>query len=247
MAKKSKELQEQKETIFQEIQRECEALQHKGIALSKALYLIGWDYENGRDRIQDFPTAIYCMMRAAELGNSEAMKHLAGMYERLTDRDAARHLVSMYKLDEDASKNLDRAVMFYMMAADTGDSEAMKKLGALFAEGEKMALDGENAVIWYEKAAALDDSYVLEALGDIYSQGKIVKRDIDKAAEWYQKAMDATTWYAMQRGIMEKMIQMYKTADQPKQVAYWQERLEAAEEKYREEGQAMSARSGGGE
>ena len=167
MAKKSAGLQERKETIFQEIQRECEDSQKRGIGLSEALYHLGCAYENGEDRMQDILAAIYCMMRAAELGNCEAMKHLAKIYL------AGIHIGSSYPASTSLSwhflgmpflilpelfkrdRNLCKAIMFYEMAADAGNVEAMKELVQMYEK----ANSPQKAAHWQEMLEEAERKY----------------------------------------------------------------------------------------
>ena len=85
------------------------------------------------------------------------------------------------------SKDVDKALTYYGMAAEAGNPEAQYLLGLLCMEGKKMVQDYVKAVEWLEKAAAQGHKDAQHDLASIYYQGKIVQKDLERAQYWAKK------------------------------------------------------------
>lgn len=160
---------------------------------AKAMYALGWLYENGHGGLQGEAAnreAIKCYKEAADKGNAEAMYALGEMYEKgrggLTG--------------EEADQN---AVEYYLQAAIKGNAQAMYALSLLFAAGrggmtkKKDANDAANhwyeeAIKCYKEAAAKGNAEALFGLGKIYATGRGSqpgkKANLKLAIKYYKEA-----------------------------------------------------------
>jgi TPR repeat protein len=126
-------------------------------------------YLHGRGSVlPDTPRAISLLAKAAEGGNSMAMRNLAEVYDEGK------------KVDRDPEK----AHALYTKAAATGDASAMFQLGW----SSQQQQDYTSARRWYEKAATAGHAASMTNLGFLYQNGLGVRRDIIKAREWYRHA-----------------------------------------------------------
>jgi len=70
-----------------------------------------------------------------------------------------------------------KAIKFFQLAADHGNTAALNNLGAIYASGEDFPVDNAKGVSWYRKAAELKDATAQYNLGGMYLYGKGVPRD----------------------------------------------------------------------
>jgi serine/threonine-protein kinase len=111
--------------------------------------------------------------RAAELGDSGAMKELGDMYS------------SGEGVTEDETKAFD----LYRRAADAGNVAGMVALGGMYSLGVNGAdPNEEEAARWFQKAADHDSPAALFDLGTLYESGRGVPKSLDKAKELYRRA-----------------------------------------------------------
>lgn len=83
----------------------------------------------------------------------------------------------------------DRAIRFYKMAGERGDTYAMSRL-LLLGEGLDGALTEEERQALLQKEGMRDKGYALFRLGLCYEEGKSVPQDLRKANLYYQLAAD---------------------------------------------------------
>jgi len=90
---------------------------------------------------------------------------------------------------KDISKNQERAVAWYLKAAEHGCVESQYKLGVFNIQG-LCGLDGdyEQAFHWFQKAADQNHTDAQYNLGSLYEYGTGVEKDRREAQSWYQKA-----------------------------------------------------------
>ncbi|EGB06372.1 hypothetical protein AURANDRAFT_29293 [Aureococcus anophagefferens] len=118
--------------------------------------------------------------RAVELGDVEAMGHLARLYsdgsgvkldkkkaERLYrtaadrgDADAQCNLAALL----DSQKKFEEAFRYYALAADQGHTRGEHNLGCCYMDGEGTEVDLGKARYWFERAAAKGHEKAIQAL-----------------------------------------------------------------------------------
>jgi TPR repeat protein len=109
------------------------------------------------------------MLRAAELGSSEAAFNVGVMYE------------SGFVVERSST----RAAEWYRRAADKGLPVAEHNLALMLREGKGVARDGGEAVRLLLAAAHQGMTASMFALGDIYEQGDAAPKDNATAVAWY--------------------------------------------------------------
>lgn len=87
-------------------------------------------------------------------------------------------------------QNYQKAIEWYIRAADQRYAEAQNMLGNCYYYGHGVEQDYNKMVIWYEKAAKQSYAVAQKNLGDCYMEGLGVLRNYNKAVEWYKKAAD---------------------------------------------------------
>lgn len=126
----------------------------------------------------DHDKANYWYQRAANLGNDVAMYDLGINYE----------------MGLGVEINLETAAMYYRMASDLGNVDAMLSLAELYVDG-KLSEDGkpdyENALKYLTYAADAGSGQALNNLGVMYKNGYgMEKPDIDTAIQYFVSAGD---------------------------------------------------------
>ena len=122
--------------------------------------------------------AISWYVKAAELGDPEAMVNLGRVYYM-------------------EKKNTAQAEKWFRMAADMGDSDGQWWLGKLYFEGLsfikgtfKLKKDYDKAFSLYLKSAEQNNATGQRLLGEMYENGLGVKKNLTEAAMWYRKAAE---------------------------------------------------------
>ncbi|HEU5093520.1 MAG TPA: SEL1-like repeat protein [Reyranella sp.] len=112
------------------------------------------------------------MLRAAELGSSDAAFNVGVMYENgfVVERDSSR------------------AAQWYRRAAEKGLPAAEHNLALMLREGKGVARDGAEAVKLLLAAAHQGMTASMFALGDIYEQGDVAPKDAAAAVAWFALA-----------------------------------------------------------
>jgi TPR repeat protein len=136
--------------------------------------------EEGID--QDYSKALPWFLKAANLGNIDAMRAVADIY-----------LHGKYRVD--ANRSL--ALQWYSKAADLGDAPSMRGMGDIFCMREGGKQDFAQAMQWYRKAAAKGDTEAMRDIAVLYEGSDGVKEDFAQTLQWYQKAADAGDGEAM--------------------------------------------------
>ena len=112
------------------------------------------------------------MLRAAELGSSDAAFNVGVMYENgfVVERDSSR------------------AAQWYRRAAEKGLPAAEHNLALMLREGKGVARDGAEAIKLLLAAAHQGMTASMFALGDIYEQGDVAPKDAAAAVAWFALA-----------------------------------------------------------
>ena len=176
----------------------------------------GMDYYEGKKVEQDQQKAFELFVKAAELGNMQALYNAGLMYnngqgvekddakaaecyQKAADAghlDAQNRLAYSYLNGFGVEQDDDKAYFWYKKAADAGSALGMDNLGLLYDYGRGVEQDSEQAVSWYKKAAELGESDAMNNLGFSYENGRGVEQDYEKAAEWYRKAAEVGSYIA---------------------------------------------------
>lgn len=112
------------------------------------------------------------MLRAAELGSSEAAFNVGVMYEN----------------GFVVERNSTHAAEWYRRAADKGLPVAEHNLALLLRQGKGVPRDGEQAIKLLLAAAHQGMTASMFALGDIYEQGDAAPKDTAAAVAWFTLA-----------------------------------------------------------
>jgi len=91
---------------------------------------------------------------------------------------------------KDLSRNPQKALKHYKIAAEKGHVKAQVKLAFMYYKGDGTDQDIKLAVYWWEKAAEKNSPWALNNLGTMYMDGEGVEKDLEKAIELLQKATD---------------------------------------------------------
>ena len=86
------------------------------------------------------------------------------------------------------NQDYQKAIKWYLKAANQGSVSAQYKLGIMYNDGEGVKQDYQQAVKWYRKAADQGDAEAQNSLGIMYGIGYGVKQNYKQAVKWYQKA-----------------------------------------------------------
>lgn len=160
-------------------------------------------YANGRGVAKDVAQAVTWFRRAADGGDPSAQFNLALMYERgegvpRSYKEALRWLTAaaeqnlepaileladfyLQPPDSTTPRDVDKAVRYYMQAADLGSASAQATLGTIFTRGVQGKVDYDQAAQWYQKAAAQGEANGELGLGVSYALGHGVSVDFGEA------------------------------------------------------------------
>ncbi|KAH3723025.1 sel1 repeat family protein [Pelomyxa schiedti] len=163
---------------------------------------------DGVDKDRDKAVSLYQM--AADVGDSQAMYVLGGLYRRngvekdvskaitLTQKAAdAGHSGAMhslgkcYKYGRGVEKNVKMAVLLFQRSSDAGNSSAMHSLGLSYRYGIGVDKDTHKAVSLLQSASDAGNVGAMCTLGECYENGKGVSKDMRRAVMLYQMAADA--------------------------------------------------------
>ena len=107
-------------------------------------------------------------MKAAELGNAEAMCEVG----------------DCYYFGNGVDKDYNKALIWYKKSADQGYAEAQYKIGNCYYFGRGVDEDNNKAFIWYKKSADQGYAEAMYEVGEAYRRGQGVQEDY-KMAERY--------------------------------------------------------------
>lgn len=176
----------------------------------KAAYVLGDIFDQGdRDRPRNFKAALGWYMRAAELGDGDALNNLGSMSQHgdglpkdmIAARDyyeravAVGNPVAMGNLgkfyqngDAGLPKDGNKARTLMTKGAELGDTNSMLSIGHDWDNGVSGPPNPRMALYWYRMAAKSGHQSGYFNLGQCYRLGDIVPRDYAKANELYEHA-----------------------------------------------------------
>ncbi len=118
---------------------------------------------------------------AAEAGNSESQRILAGYY------------IEGVGVTQDATVAID----WYKKAGQAGDVKSLTQLGVLYDKGRGIAVDYSEAVKWYKLAAEKGDSQAQYNLGILMYFGAGSERNQVEGKEWVRRAAEQSNEMAI--------------------------------------------------
>ena len=101
-------------------------------------------------------------------------------------------------------QNYDKAIEYFLKAAEQGLPEAQASLGEMYREGRGVDRDYKESFKWYLKAAESGMPESQYNVGYMYYNGEGVEVSKEKAAEWFMKAADQG--YAPAQNYLGKMF-----------------------------------------
>lgn len=94
-----------------------------------------------------------------------------------------------YSAGAGVNRDFNKAVEWYMKAANQGHAGAQHSLGVCYDNGRGVTQDFKKAVEWYRKSADQGNADAQHDLGWSYFTGDgVSKEDRHKAVEWYTKS-----------------------------------------------------------
>lgn len=124
--------------------------------------------------LEDFPAAVKCYQKAADMGLAKAQYDMGYM---------------LY-VGKGISKDQAKAVQYFIKAARQGHPTAQFSLGYCYYNGTGIDKDYNLAVEWYRKSANQNYPDAQNSLGDCYYWGRGLSQDYTAAVEWYRKAAE---------------------------------------------------------
>ncbi|MCB1075667.1 MAG: sel1 repeat family protein [Simkania sp.] len=108
------------------------------------------------------------------------------------DKIAQYNMGVFYSLGEEGvSQNYDRALKWYLLAADQGVKEAQTNLGIAYREGRGVPRDYEKAFEYFLLAANQRGKIAQASLGYQYYYGYGIEKNFLEAFKWYTLAAEA--------------------------------------------------------
>lgn len=97
-------------------------------------------------------------------------------------------LAWMFHTGKGVNKNMQRALVWYRLAADNNHPIAQNNLGVFYEQGLEVGRNYQTAASWYQKAAEVGYPYAQYNLGVLYLEGNGVQKNKDEAIYWLQIA-----------------------------------------------------------
>ncbi|KAG0283746.1 hypothetical protein BGZ96_011870 [Linnemannia gamsii] len=131
-------------------------------------------------------------------GNSDLTETV--MNARHGDAHAQVALRDLCRLGQGVQQSYQKAIDWYLKAADQGDPVGQRRVGALYNHGLGVKKNSQTAMVWFLKAVDQGDAASQRNIGVLYHCSHGIARDDSKAMEWYSKAAeqgDAAAQYAL--------------------------------------------------
>lgn len=156
----------------------------------------------------DFKTAFDWYIKAAELGNSNAITQVGLMYysgigtevdynaafNRLNRGFIFLHrnapvfytLGEMYFYGRGVEQDYSKAFQFYFWAYGNGHNiNAAFRVAEMYEYGYGTEIDNQRAVDYYTRAAHGGNVVAMSKLGLIYETGELAEQNLEQAKQWY--------------------------------------------------------------
>lgn len=177
---------------------------------TSALINLAKCYRFGTGIAEDKRQAFNLYLKAAELGNLDAMETIGYMFyvgegtdeneekafywtKRAVDEgnnNAIENLAYHYRHGIGTAQDFSKAVELYTQAAELGKNNARVDLGEMFFSGEGVTKNLDKAIDYFSKAAGEGNSEAMNYLGVMYDRGEGFRKDSKKAVEFYRKAAE---------------------------------------------------------
>ncbi|KAF9925376.1 hypothetical protein FBU30_004815 [Linnemannia zychae] len=108
----------------------------------------------------------------------------------LGDADAQVALGDMYLNGHGVQRDYQKAMDWFLKAANGGDAVGQRKVGVLYGSGWGVEQNYQTSMEWYLKAAAQGNAQAECNIGIYYRYGYGVERDPFKAMEYFKKSAD---------------------------------------------------------
>lgn len=186
---------------------------------AKAQNIIGFMYLMGKGIPKDCEKAKFWLMSSAELGNADAMFHLADAYYQGINgfKPDLKNALKWYEASAAAGHSeaqhdlavicttmrrpdFKKAATLFAKAADQGEKDSIYQLGILYAYGQGVPRDSHKATILLTQACELGHSQAMLDYANLKFEGEVLEQDLADAAKWFQKATDlhnATAEYCL--------------------------------------------------
>ncbi len=176
---------------------------------AEAQCCVGCCYKNGYGTPVDYSKAGKWYNKSAKKGCTRALRHIAMCYEdglgveKNMEKAIKWYKEAIHQGDKTSmvimgkiyyygrggvNINFNKAIEYYLMAANNEESEGMWRVGVCYQLGHGIAVDENEAVEWYRKSARKDNPTGQWRLGECYYKGCGIEIDYTKAVEWYTKA-----------------------------------------------------------
>jgi len=107
------------------------------------------------------------------------------------DPAAMRNLGHLYRRGLGVDMDFEKAMSWYMQAANMGFDRAQANVGSMYLKGQGAKQDYVKASEWFTKAARNGHTISQYNLGLLYEHGKGVEKSTSKALGWYNLAAKA--------------------------------------------------------
>jgi len=123
--------------------------------------------------------------------SNRSLPHLSRHLELTSSSVEVMHVVGLiYYEGIGTTKDIDKAVLLFVQAANMGYLPAQYMLGICYICGYGVPKDDKIAIEWLSKSA--EGGYVMTQnhFADDYNHGHIVSKDLIKAKYWFSKAAE---------------------------------------------------------
>lgn len=104
------------------------------------------------------------------------------------DVDAQLKVADYYYNGNGVSKDYNKAVQYYQMAASQNSPQAQGALGDCYLKGTGVSQNIQTGLYWMQKAADNNYAPAQHCLGCYYLSGTYLQRDYSLAKKWFEKA-----------------------------------------------------------
>lgn len=96
-----------------------------------------------------------------------------------------------------------KALKYYFLSAELGNTDSMKTLGECYAAGELVEKNFKKSLFWFQRAINEYDLNALAHVADMYYKGEHFEQNFSEALKWYKKGAELNYHYCMgQLGMM---------------------------------------------
>ena len=140
----------------------------------------------------DMAESIKYLNMAIERGDLKSVYAMAWNYYNGVDTRKMKYYHNEgFEADEVViPEDKEKALEYFMRAANGGYGEAMSTLGLFYARGELVEKDLEKSLYWFDKAVKAGDEEAAYQIGKMLENGEEFEKDLTAAVEWYKKGAE---------------------------------------------------------